>query len=363
MTVATAERSERSREAQRERYRLREVAWELSSRPSIRACGRGRRAEAVEVVQGEHGARYRGLMRCASIWACPVCSARIRQERAEDIGLAVKRHRERGGRVWLVSLTLPHDFEDDLGELWETVAKGWRRCLSGQGWRVRLGVVGTIRSTEVTYGRSGWHPHVHALVFTGRAGCEAGSVRAHFASRWRGAVEADGWRAPHETYGVDVVEVGSDDGIAGYVAGLELARGDLKRGRWRGSLTPFQVLECAGYGQAWALGVWWAWERGSAGRRGIGWSRGLRELLGLRREREDHEVIADADEQGDEVVAVIGAREWASITAVRGRAWQLLYAAEVGGAEGVAVVRLRWRRREKAPPRAAGPPREMAGAV
>jgi hypothetical protein len=34
--------------------------------------------------------------------------------------------------------------------------------------RSDIGFVGTIRTVEVTYGRNGWHPHVHAVVLNER---------------------------------------------------------------------------------------------------------------------------------------------------------------------------------------------------
>jgi hypothetical protein len=34
--------------------------------------------------------------------------------------------------------------------------------------RDRFGLVGYVRATEVTHGRSGWHPHLHVLLMTDR---------------------------------------------------------------------------------------------------------------------------------------------------------------------------------------------------
>src|SRR5690625_3827055 len=53
---------------------------------------------------GVHGgenepAHFSGTSRCGSIWACPVCSAVLRHERAQEIATGLEQHRENGGGV------------------------------------------------------------------------------------------------------------------------------------------------------------------------------------------------------------------------------------------------------------------------
>ncbi|MFD9811486.1 hypothetical protein ACFWZZ_34030 [[Kitasatospora] papulosa] len=62
-----------------------------------------------------------GLMRCARIWFCPVCSATIRQKRAEEITRAVVEWIQRGGTAYLVTLTARHDYEDELADLMDAI--------------------------------------------------------------------------------------------------------------------------------------------------------------------------------------------------------------------------------------------------
>lgn len=62
-----------------------------------------------------------GLMRCARIWFCPVCSATIRQKRAEEITRAVVEWLQRGGTAYLVTLTARHDYEDELADLMDAI--------------------------------------------------------------------------------------------------------------------------------------------------------------------------------------------------------------------------------------------------
>ncbi|MFB7957974.1 hypothetical protein [Streptomyces sp. NPDC056045] len=119
----------------------------------------------------------KGLNRCASVWACPVCEAVIRSGRAEDADKAITEHVRRGGMVLFVTFTVRHWANHDLEDLIKVqVGKVWKGLLSGRKWartergnlREQLGVVGTIRVLEVTVSRiNGWHPHLHVAVLLG----------------------------------------------------------------------------------------------------------------------------------------------------------------------------------------------------
>ncbi|MEV8169585.1 hypothetical protein AB0O70_16805 [Microbacterium paraoxydans] len=62
-----------------------------------------------------------GLMRCARIWFCPVCSATIRHKRAEEITRAVVEWIGQGGTAYLVTLTARHDYRDELASLMDAI--------------------------------------------------------------------------------------------------------------------------------------------------------------------------------------------------------------------------------------------------
>ncbi|MYX75088.1 protein rep [Streptomyces sp. SID3915] len=119
----------------------------------------------------------KGLNRCASVWACPVCEAVIRGVRASDADKAITEHVRRGGMVLFVTFTVRHWSNHDLEDLIRVqVREVWKGLLQGRKWarseagnlRNRLGVVGTIRVIEVTVGQvNGWHPHLHVAVLLG----------------------------------------------------------------------------------------------------------------------------------------------------------------------------------------------------
>jgi hypothetical protein len=208
-------------------------------------------------------------MLCGSIWSCPSCSAKIRQTRARDISRAVSRHVEAGGSAYMVTLTARHRRYHDLAPLFDAVANGFTRLIAGRAWlaeRKALGVVGTIRSIEVTWSSAkGWHPHLHVLVLTDGTPDPATLARAidRWQRVWTGWTARHGYEASMQ-YGVTWTPVTSAAEAAEYVVklqdgrdpGLEVARGDLKAGRL-GSVTPFEILDYfARTGDADALELW-----------------------------------------------------------------------------------------------------------
>jgi hypothetical protein len=304
-----------SAERRRIRWGARALLWNASSLKSVRCCGRMLHNDAIgdpndgqgvgircRMVDGRAVASYQNLMTCGSVWACPRCSAVIAHTRAEEIGAAVRECCRRGGRVYMLTLTMRHTRRDALSELWDALSVGWRSTFGGRSWTgqrarstvrrgrsvvlapvmgdaERFGVAGLVRVVEATYGRPaegghGWHLHVHALIFS-MSGLSAGLVsnlgavlgtdvdrswlgRNVFASRiyqrWSaGLVKAD-CRMPGSV-AVDVREV-ADDGaeyVGRYLSkatydvarriGLELGAGSsTKDARVERNKTPFELL-------------------------------------------------------------------------------------------------------------------------
>src|ERR1017187_1044692 len=70
-----------------ERYRLREVLWDVSTLERLRKCGRRRldRSDPVTIWLDGDVAHFSNLQFCGSTWSCPVCHPKIANERAEMI--------------------------------------------------------------------------------------------------------------------------------------------------------------------------------------------------------------------------------------------------------------------------------------
>jgi hypothetical protein len=258
-------------------------------------------AGAVQVDVGRAlTALVSGVHRCGSPWACPLCAPTIRQRRALEIDGAVERWLSAGGGCEFLTHTLSHHLGDTLESRMASVAHALRLTLNGSGWRrrsERLGYVGSIKSVEITYGRNGWHPHSHSLLFTGRplTAEERLDLFDWIYGRWSRIAVTRGLGEISRAHGVDLRPVGGGavgeyltkvDG--GWSVGLEIARSDLKA--W----SPVQLLrEACETGDVEVVDLWREFEHATFGRRAIGWSKGLRDLLcGTEAESSDQELAA-----------------------------------------------------------------------
>jgi hypothetical protein len=330
------------------RHAQREVLWVESRIERVRKCGRVPVTDGGQVTIKDNGgvAHYAGLATCGSIWACPPCSAKIRNHRASEISTGAANWDRAGNSVYLLTLTMPHDFGMPLAKLIPVIADSFRAVISGRAWvklRDRVGVAGTIRSMEVTHGANGWHPHLHVLVFLdGDPDAEKLADLAVYVRRvWARQITACGFRVPN-AHGVDIQRCRSAAEAGLYISktqdgrstGNELARGDLKSGR-NGGRTPFEILDDFRWtGDLEDLALWHEYERATRGRQAIAWSKHLREKLQLVAEELTDEEAAAAEVGGEDLV-VIANWQWKRIVGVPGMAGWLLDLAERGGADAV----------------------------
>jgi hypothetical protein len=199
------------------RWAARRTLWEVSKDRTCRGCGRTAMDPDTGVIlarTAEGKAVALGLLKCGKLWLCPVCSAKIRNKRAEEISRAAVEWIGQGGTVVFVTFTARHAASHGLESLMGAMqgtrpgrrpcgkgactpgrpcgkgdcdtlvsrkAGAYQRLISGAAWagdkrrklnpegiRGLVGFIGMIRATEVTVSQSnGWHPHLHCLVFLG----------------------------------------------------------------------------------------------------------------------------------------------------------------------------------------------------
>jgi len=236
------------------RFMLQSGARDLLPRERVATCLRIPHAQQIDIWHAPEtqSAHFGGLIVCGSIWQCPACAAKVSERRREELTEAVKRwHAEpHSGNVILVTLTLRHHKNESLRALAESLREAWRQVKQGAGWKSfqeNFGVVGLITALEITHGRSGWHPHLHALIFV-QPGLQLGKFTFALKKRWLMALERLGADATWE-HGCDVRAARSD--IADYVAkwgrepkwtvAHELAKAVSKKGRDNGQ-TPLDLL-------------------------------------------------------------------------------------------------------------------------
>lgn len=331
-------RNTRDETPRQRRYRRQRVVREISGLRRVCACGRvivdPRGVGLRKTAEGIVG--MSGLATCGSVWVCPPCNAKVMARRALEIGAAVTTWETRGGRIGFVTMTMRHNAGQALADLWGALAYAWGKVTSGKAWTVdqdRFGLAGWVRVVEVTLTwDNGWHVHVHALVFLeeGRDELDLVSLHHRMFLRWSRALQRKGLDAPLMA-GQDarLISGASDDRLAQYLTkarddasiGLELVHSQSKIARTsHSSFTPWELLTLVDEAQSEeeflrAFEAWREWEEASHGRRQMGWSKGLRDLVGLNAEKTDEEVAEEVVGEETDTVVYITPRGWDAVMA------------------------------------------------
>ncbi|MFE9407178.1 hypothetical protein ACFYNY_36305 [Streptomyces sp. NPDC006530] len=91
-----------------QRRRLREAIQRFTLLSGLRGCGTRLTGEQVGLHVGKGAARFAGLQSCHSVWACPICQARIRAARAVELERAALAWLKAGHGLYMATLTVPH---------------------------------------------------------------------------------------------------------------------------------------------------------------------------------------------------------------------------------------------------------------
>jgi hypothetical protein len=341
------------------RYRLRHLLREVTTVDRCKGCGWEPIANGIQIRVGDNNGRptagFGGLETCGRVWLCPVCSAKVRVRRGDQIAEACARHLDGSENgCWFITVTLPHEKGDKLKDSFDVLTQAWRYVKTGRAYqedKKRFGILGDIKAVECTHGCNGWHPHAHILVFTSkRIGFnEMCAWAGRLDARWAKGLAKAGW--PTGTPGVrfDMEPVTRGKGIAAYVAkvqekglGSEIARADMKDAR-EGNRTPFGILADFGNGGlADDLELWWEYEAATAGRSAIRWSPGLWAKLMPDEDQLTDEDIA-AEDEGSATLAYLAPWTWRRIRRIQGAEIAILEAVEADGWEGLLRTMLRYR--------------------
>ena len=292
-------------------------------------------ADSGVVVQG-------GLAQCASVWACPVCSAKIQARRSGEIRQAIEWAHAQGLTVQLLTLTARHDRSDRLVDLMPRMAAAFADLKRGRAYRrvaKSADVRGMIRAVEMTHGAHGWHVHYHILVIS-EHGLDNATVRASWVHQLgvHDFIDAEDAKAVADAtvHAMDLRTVGVDEASAAAVseylckdddsvwyidgekveldttgdaarrraiegAARELGLSNTKLGR-RKNRTPFQILrdiivddikDDAAFARDVKLII--EYLLATKGKKQLFWSRGLKTAVGIE-EKSDAELVDDEQE-------------------------------------------------------------------
>lgn len=330
-----------------ERFILQSVVRVLMGMSRTAKCLRWRQKDKdVEVWKSNEyqTASYSGLQTCGSVWACPVCAAKIAERRRVELLGAMTAHKASGGTVFMLTLTAPHQRTDDIADLLPKHASALRRFYSLRAVKSvfgEMGILGQVRAAEVTHGRrseqnNGWHPHHHILLFAGagvgggaygEADCKDWACRLYL--QWAKCCERVELGTPSYAHGLKL-----DDGskAASYVAkwGLEdeMTKGHTKKAS-KGE-TPFDLLRSvlvdATDKQGGLLFVEFA--EAFKGKRQLTWSPGLKARFAVG-DLSDEELAAKVEDTARRL-GMITLEQWRKVLKVEGRGLVLQLAASGG---------------------------------
>ncbi len=343
----------------RSRFATRAVSWRVSSLQRVAFCGRFPRSTSTGVTvrrSADAVAGFSGLQHCASVWSCAVCSSSILVQRAIEIGAVLSQGVVEGHALGFGTFTMRHRRGEPLRALWGAAGAAWQRVISGRGWMAvqgAHGVVGWVRVWEVTDGANGWHVHVHFVVVLapGSTSADLDVAAAGMFKRWSAGLVSAGRDAPllvGQDWHMATGDEASAD-LAGYLfkladagsvrpvpasLGLELTHSQPGRSRSDLATRPAWGLldDFASTGDLAALDRWHEWEKGSKGRRQVGWSKGLRarfapDLASL----SDEGLVEREMGSAEDDLVVISLAGWARLVSMPWEMAGVLEETETGG--------------------------------
>lgn len=326
-----------------QRFALQSVARDILPSSRTAKCLRIRAFKAsVQVWKSkEHGTTsYGGLQTCGSVWACPICSAKIAERRRVELLDAMELHKAQGGSVSLLTLTTPHQRGDVLADLLAQQGKALQsflRDFTVKAVFAEMGHLGQVRALEVTHGRksarnNGWHPHFHILQFHQVKGSahQREDWTARLYLRWVAYCQKAGLGTPSFAHGI---KLDNGDKAAQYVTkwGLEdeMTKGHTKKAK-AGGESPFDLLRAvlADKKDRQAAALFQEFADCFKGKNQLSWSRGLKARFFV--DEKTDEQLANEKEERAMLLGMLTVNQWRDVLKVDGRGVLLDIAAKGG---------------------------------
>ena len=294
------------REVRKERYAVQSVARLALPQERVSKCLRmahnGSQVEVWKHLKTEK-AFYNGLLVCGSVWTCPVCAAKISERRKAEITEAFSKHKVEGGKIALLTLTFSHKKTDRLKVTLKNFLEASSKFRSGKRYnniRKKMGMIGSIRVFEITYGNNGFHPHIHyALFYTKEVSLSL--IQYEMTDLWEIALNKYGLTGS-EKYRLDLQDGSKADEYISkhgtWSLEQELSKSHIKKGK-EGNLTPFDLLRT--YLETeddFYIILFKEYAEALKGKSQIFWSRGLKDMF-LIADKSDEVIASEKVEQAD----------------------------------------------------------------
>lgn len=307
-------------------FRLQKWALQAASRsilPSERVsfCNRKLRMNLDEVsilhAPKYDSYHYGNLMVCGSVWTCPVCAAKITERRRQELAALVDEAIGRGNSVAMLTLTVPHHYGDDLSVVLDRLSRAKRLMQNRKVWKRLVswyGILGDVRTLEVTYGKNGWHPHFHCLLFFDKQKLSVRdkfNLRRDILSAWQSACLSCDLPKPNgHGCTLQVCNRSVYEYVQKWGVDREMTKGHVGKSAV-GGRTPFQLLQAYLDGDKIAGSIFREFAEKFKGRRQLVYSKGLRSLFNIV-DLSDEE-LATSDEEDATIFMMIPLDVWRSV--------------------------------------------------
>ena len=239
---------------------------------------------SIKYDESREKASYGNLIRCGSVWICPICARIVSEVRRDELlkvaeawklsnvfdvinakdfarlDLEANKHKLKN-KIYLVTFTVRHNRDDSLDGLRKGLIQAFNKLngnTAGRKLWAEFGKVFHIRGLEVTYGfANGWHPHFHVLVLSAyeHTDEELYDFKAKIGKEWQNCCVKSGLKKPTIEHGVDVR---NGDYASSYInkfgeeiqcrgmgdkIDLEMTKSHMKNARDKHRFSPFQMLE------------------------------------------------------------------------------------------------------------------------
>ena len=306
----------------------------------------------VDVVHYPDNDRYGygNLVSCGSVWHCPICAPKITEHRRAELAAAIVEVKRREGEAFMLTLTYRHDCDLPLAESVDRFYKARASFTASKAFKQAMqdiGAIGRVFSTEVTWGKNGWHPHLHMLILAEQGGADALARIERLRDYWGkhvfkaglGLINEHGFDVQNGDYAAEyVAKYGREPKQFTWSASHELAKSHAKIAKGE-NLTPFGMLDLLAsksaievgdriVGPDELIGLFREYAIEFQGRQQLFWSRGLREALGIEAQRSDEEI---AEGEGDrDVIDTLTLDEWSEVLRLNARGQVLSILAKHG---------------------------------
>ncbi|MCY9758333.1 protein rep [Paenibacillus alvei] len=307
------------------RYQMQAVAKHILPNNRVGICLRHQIEKYGTVDVFKHRqtqkAFYGGLMVCGSVWICPVCASKISERRRAELKHASSSYRKAGGNLTMLTLTFSHSRSDKLDDSLKALGQAVLKFRSGKRYdalRKEMGLVGSVRAMEITYGKNGWHPHFHILNFheIELDPWERLEYEERFYDLWSAACMKFGLRCSKE-HGLKLDDATEADQYIGKWGDLiekqwgidsEMTKSHIKKGKEEG-LTPFDFLrKIVEDGDLEYAMQYKEYAAAMKGKTQLKWSRGLKQKFAI--EDKTDEQIAESKEEPADLLGGLTWQDW-----------------------------------------------------